>query len=669
VHPGEAPLWRYWGPRLTEDALPGMALREDQPPPTTWALQRDERLSIFPGLGLGWFGQPALLAHRGAEAWTLAITDCTVEHPDAARLRFHLTDSVARLAVTIDAHLDPASDALALNTRLTNQGDAILDVQWLAAGGIPLPADAASVRSYGGRYNDEFVPIDDPLTRSIWRRENRRGIASHDCFPGAVVHCADGTAYGAQLSWSGNHAQQIEWLDDGRHHWQMGEWLAPGEVLLNPGETLQSPEMLATCSTAGADGVAHNFHRAIRTRTPWPGGAMKPRPVHLNTWEACYFNHDEAGLKALATAAANVGVERFVLDDGWFHGRHSDHNSLGDWWPDTGKYPCGLKPLADHVVAQGIEFGLWIEPEMVSPDSDLYRAHPDWALQTAGRPFVTGRHQLVLDLSRPEVADHVFASITAVLDDLPISYLKWDHNRDLTHAGTSPRYRQQVHAAYALIDRFRSRYPHIEIEACAGGGGRIDAGIAAHVHRFWPSDNLDPLARLAIQSGFLQFLPPEVMGSHVGASPAHSSGRQSPMRLRCGVAMMGAFGVELHLGTLDDPDRAELVQGIALYKQHRHLLHGNRIWHGEQAGLLFWQAHGSADELLLFIVGIAPSMQNSVGRVCLSMLDSSATYAVRDIHSEDSAPMITTGKSLAKEGVGLAPALPGQCQIFHIAAQ
>ncbi|MGL4314700.1 MAG: alpha-galactosidase, partial [Sphingomonas sp.] len=548
-------------------------------------------------------------AHRGGQNWSFAVTDCPIERRDAHRLRFHAVDGISRIALTLDVHLDPATDTLIASTTLINQGADILDVQWLAAIGLPLPANAASVLSYSGRYSSEFTPVTDPLSRSIWRRENRRGLTSHDNFPGALVQCADGSAYGAQLAWSGNHIQQIEGCDDGRRHWQLGEGLAPGEVRLAPGATLTSPEVLATCSADGADGVAWNFHRAIRARTPWPGGVMKPRPVHLNTWEACYFFHDEAALRDLADAAAAIGVERFVLDDGWFKGRNSDMSSLGDWTPDPVKYPGGLAPLANHVTSLGMEFGLWVEPEMVSPDSDLFRAHPDWVLQVPDRSPLTMRNQLVLDMARAEVSDYLFDALAALLQSLPISYLKWDHNRDLTHAGVTPRYRQQVLATYALLDRLRAAFPNVEIEACAGGGGRIDAGIAARTHRFWTSDNLDAISRAAIQQGFLQFMPPELMGAHVGTAPAHSTGRNQAMAFRCGVALAGAFGVELDVRTLDDADRTTLAAAIARYKQLRSICHTGQTWRGAPVDGLHWMAMGDPSDFVIFIIRTEPETQ------------------------------------------------------------
>ena len=637
---GEAPLWRYWGPRLP-DAVALPPLRALRPTPS-FSLDFDQPLSIFPGLGVGWFGESALLAHRAGHDWTFQATDCVVEQR-GQKAGVRLTDDVAKIGISITLDLDAESDVLSVSTTLTNLGAAILDVQWLAAGTLPLPSNAREVRSFGGRHNDEFVPITDLLTRSTWRRENRRGLTSHDCFPGAVVEAA-GAIYGAQLAWSGNQAQSIEWLDDGRFQWQMGEWLAPGEVRLAAGESITTPEMLATCGV-DSNVVAQNFHTAIRQRIIWPDGKMKPRPVHLNTWEGFYFDHDEAALMELADAGAAVGIERFVLDDGWFEGRNDDTSSLGDWWTDNAKYPTGLRPLADHVVGLGMEFGLWVEPEMVNPDSALYRAHPDWALATPGRPIITARNQLVLDMAMPEVGDYLFEKIATLLKDLPISYLKWDHNRDLTTAGAQPRYRKQVAAAYALMARLRTAYPHVEIETCAGGGGRIDAGVIRHTHRFWTSDNIDAVSRVSIQRGFLQFMPPELMGSHVGASPAHATGRSQSMDFRGAVALPGHFGVELDVRKLDESDRAKLAEWITRYKAHRDRLHHGKVWLGDGDDGLLWQAHGDADGLLLFVYRVAPQSHRHAPIVKLPMLDSNRRYRIDGIEY-DGAWLIQHGLSL-----------------------
>ncbi|MGL5837711.1 MAG: alpha-galactosidase, partial [Sphingorhabdus sp.] len=613
----------------------------------SFSLDFDQPLSIFPGFGVGWFGESALLAHRKGKDWNFQATRCEVDCHDISAT-INLEDAVARINVKIFLSLDPASDVLSIKTVLTNSSPSrtdggTLDVQWLAAGTLPLPADAREVHSYGGRHNDEFLPVVDTLTRSIWRRENRRGLTSHACFPGAIVK-TDHVAYGMQLAWSGNHAQSIEWLEEGRYQWQTGEWLAPGEVRLAPGESIETPEMLATCSL-DTDGVAQNFHAAIRRRVDWPGGIMKPRPVHLNTWEGFYFDHDEAALIELAAAAAVIGIERFVLDDGWFQGRNDDTSSLGDWWADSVKYPNGLKPLAEHVTGLGMEFGLWIEPEMVNPDSELYRTHPDWALATPGRPTITGRNQLVLDMARPEVSDYLFEKIATLLEELPVGYLKWDHNRDLTTAGLRPCYRQQVQAAYALMSRLRRAFPHIEIEACAGGGGRIDAGIVRYTHRFWTSDNIDAVSRISIQRGFLQFMPPELMGAHIGTSPAHATGRRQSMDFRGVVALPGHLGVELDVRKLNDEDRETLRHWIAFYKGHRDGLHKGRVWQGKGTDNLLWQAHGQPDDLLLLVYRVGQQSQPYTSPIRLPMLDRNRRYAV-DGKAQDGAWLVQHGLAL-----------------------
>ncbi len=651
VRPHEAPLWRYWGPRLPDGVVPPAPLRQERPEPS-FSLHQDVPLSLFPGIGMGWFGAPALAAHRAGQDWTHATTRCSVKTLAEDTLRFDLIDAVADLAIAISVRLDPASDVLTLSATLTNTGKAVLDVNALASACLPLPPDAQSVLSYTGRHNSEFVAIEDTLSRSGWRRENRRGLTSHDSFPGALVQCADGTAYGAQLAWSGNHLQSIDWLDDGRRQWLLGEWLAPGELRLKPGDSITAPDVLATVSAQGMDGVSQAFHRAIRARIVWPGGEMSPRKVHLNTWEGFYFDHDLDALKALADAAADMGIERFVLDDGWFSGRDDDTSSLGDWWPDPVKYPQGLAPLARHVTGLGMEFGLWVEPEMVNPDSGLYRTHPDWALHVDGRPLLTARNQLVLNMSLPQVRNYLFGAIALLLRELPIAYLKWDHNRDLTHAGNHAAYRSHVLGTYELMGWLRAAFPAVEIESCAGGGGRIDAGIVAHSHRFWTSVCIDAVSRVGIQRGFLRFMPPELMGSHVGACPAHSTGRMQAMSFRSAVALPGHFGVELDLRCLDQGDRDELAQAIARYKALRGRFHHNHVWQGEAGDHVLWQAHGDRHDLLLQVTRIAPTSWRHAPHPRLPMLDPARTYRVEPEQGE---AREIAGSWLIRNGLPLPP--------------
>ena len=684
-----APLWRYFGPRLPDAALPGVGLRQTRPIPS-FSLDEDIPLSVFPLFGLGGFGAPALLAHRGGRDFAHGFTSCETTWVEAGRRLFiSLEDEVAGLAVEVELGVVGAGAALEMRTSLINRGAAPLDVSWLAAAVLPLPASAERVRSYSGRHNREFAPFEDRLSPASWVRENRRGLTSHDSFPGAVVACEGATAqagvvYSAQLAWSGNHVQRIDRLEDGRRCWQMGEWLAPGEVLLAPGERMTSPDVLAVCSSGGFDGAAQAMHAAIRERMTWPDGAMAPRPVHLNTWEAVYFDHSLEDLKTLAGLAAEAGVERFVLDDGWFHRRHDDRAGLGDWTPDRDKYPDGLGPLAQHVVGLGMAFGLWVEPEMINPDSDLYRAHPDWCLHLEGRARPTARNQLVLDLARDEAVDHLFARIGALLDVLPISYLKWDHNRDLAPAGHEGRsaYRRQIEGAWRLMDRLRAKWPHVEIEACAGGGGRIDAGIIRRTHRFWTSDCIDAVSRMEIQHGFLQFMPPEIMGAHIGASPSHSTERSQALDFRAAVALPGHLGLEFDLRTMSAAEREELAAWIALYKRLRDRLHTGRVWRGAAGDGVVWQAHGGEDALILFAYRLAPPVDKYAPRLRLPMLQGAGPMRVRRIaqpashrRPRSSAPafaamaqegVVMDGAWLALDGLPLPEMATEACDIFEL---
>ena len=603
-----APAWRWWGPRVGTAGLPSLV---EIRPAASFSLDVDQPLAVVPSFGTGWFGAPALRAHRSGRHFAQTFACETIER-DGDALTITLADRAA--GITLVQRLAMADGVLTLSASVANDGEDPLDVEWLAAGTLPLPADAHGIRSFTGRHNAEFVARDEPMPAHGWVRENRRGLTGHAgppgvfiTGPGATWHA--GRVHAAQLAWSGNHRLAIERDDEGFWTLQMGEALAPGEVRLRPGERYDTPAMLAACSTGGMNGAIQAFHAAMRARAPWPAGGMRPRPVHVNSWEGFYFDHDEAALMTLATRSAALGVERFVLDDGWFSRRDDDGAALGDWVADARKYPNGLGPLAAHVVDLGMEFGLWVEPEMVNPDSDLFRAHPEWALEIGGARL-TSRNQLVLDLGRAEVRDSLFARLDALLRALPIAYLKWDHNRDLAPAANGDggaTYRAHVTGAYALMDRLLEAHPTLEIEACAGGGGRIDAGIAARAHRFWTSDNIDAATRVAMQRGFLHFMPPETMGAHVGASPAHATGRRQGMAFRAAVALPGHLGVELDPADVATDDAAILAAAIARYKTLRDRLHHGRVWLGDGPDGLVWQAHGEPGDLLLLVTRIAPT--------------------------------------------------------------
>ena len=350
-------------------------------------------------------------------------------------------------------------------------------------------------------------------------------------------------------------------------------------MILDPGALYETPTLYAALSDHGLNGLSDRLHPFVRDTIL--GGRLrdKPRPVHFNTWEAVYFRHELAELKALADSAAAVGAERFVLDDGWFKGRGDDTSSLGDWTPDPLKYPDGLGPLVAHVRGLGLEFGLWVEPEMANADSDLLRAHPDWILGESGRIQPLGRGQYVLDLTRPEVSEAIFGQIDALLAAQPIGYLKWDMNRDLTHpvSGGRPASHAQTRAVYALIDRLRTAHPGVEIESCASGGGRADYEILRRTDRIWTSDCNDPIERQSIQRTFSIFFPPEVMGAHVGPADSHTTARTTSLDLRAMTALFGHMGIEADVRAFAPRELEALASAIALHKALRLPLHGGRL--------------------------------------------------------------------------------------------
>ncbi|WP_426167564.1 alpha-galactosidase [Sandarakinorhabdus sp. DWP1-3-1] len=575
------PVVLYWGPLLPALDPAGLALlggrAEANASPRVAA-----PLALTPQAGQGWPGRPGLAAHRDGRGWaSYALLDGVEASPD--RAVFTSVDPANGLALVHDLRLD--SDVLVATTTLTNRGDLPLTVDHLAAPVLPVPGLADRIIGFEGRWAGEFQTVEMPRHIGTWLRENRRGRTSHDAFPGVILAEAGanesrGLAWGWHLGWSGNHRLAVDTLSDGRGLVMMEELLLPGEVRLATGESLGSPTLYAAASAAGLSGLSQAFHRHLRARPEHARLRAKPRPVHYNSWEAVYFDHDPAVLADLASRAAAVGAERFVLDDGWFKGRRSDRAGLGDWTVDPAVWPDGLGPIIAHVRDLGMEFGLWVEPEMVNPDSDLYRAHPDWVLATPPAPQLDFRHQLVLDFGRADVREHLFGAVDALLRDHPIAYLKWDMNRDISHPGGADGRagaRAHVLGLYDVLDRLRATHPGVEIESCASGGGRADYAILARTDRIWTSDSNDSIDRLGIQRGFSHFFPAELMGSHVGPRRCHISGRVLPMALRVATALFGHMGMEMDLREMDAEETAILTAGVALHKQHRALIHGGGL--------------------------------------------------------------------------------------------
>ncbi len=531
---------------------------------------------LLPCGGMGLFGWPALQGHRHGRDW---IAQFGPWHSNSEHCALVLDgrDDVARLSIRIHLSITKGG-ALTMRSSLTNTGSEAFTLDRMMAGSLLLEADQKSVTTIDGTWGYEFQMRQELLGSALWLKENRRGRTSHDRYPALLFEGSGGTVTGLHLAWSGNHLMAIDRLDDGRRLVHAGELFEPGEKRLAENETYISPALVMMQSRDGLDGITESFHAHVRDEVlGWPGKIMAPRKVLINTWEGNYFSHDVEHLKRQATAAAKLGVERFVLDDGWFGARDDDTSSLGDWLVDRRKYPEGLTPLIDHVKGLGMDFGLWFEPEMINENSDLYRAHPDWVLRIEGRGLLPSRFQHVLDLTRQDVATFLFDRMDDLLSSNAISFIKWDMNRDLTHAGNaggSTAGGGQTRAVMALMAKIRAKHPSVEIESCSSGGGRADYGVLANTHRVWVSDCTDALERLTIQRGASIFLPPEVMGAHVSASPNHQTGRRHSLAFRALVALPYHFGLELNPLEMEDEEATEIAGYIALHKRLRPLLHG-----------------------------------------------------------------------------------------------
>lgn len=677
----------HWGEILPTDEIAG-ALAEGLARPTPHAgLECEAPIGLMADAGRGYSGHPGLALHRAGQDF---LTDLRVHdrrHTDV-EITLDLADERAGVAVTLAYRIYPDCDVLEATTHITNTGSTPLQLDWCASIIVPVPGRIAELIASGGRWCREFVLDRTELPVRSWLAENRTGRTSHQNVPALTLGSVgfsetDGLLMGAALAWSGNHRILLDRLADGRRVLHCGALFLPGEIILAPGAGFDSPKAFTTCSTAGLGGYSANWHRFTRTYIlPQMNG---PRKVHLNTWEAVYFDHDIPILKRLADSAAAIGVERFILDDGWFLNRSDDHRALGDWVPDPSKYPDGLTPLISHVHGLGMDFGLWVEPEMVNPDSELFRAHPDWILHQPGRPPITGRHQYVLDLARPEVFTYLLGALDQLLTKNEIAYLKWDMNRDLTapgHHGVASVDRQ-TRGVYRLIDELRSRHPTVEIESCASGGARADLGILQRTHRVWPSDCNDALERIAILRGFGLYLPPEIMGAHIGPSPAHTTGRKLDFGFQAAIALFGHFGLELDVTALSEADRTLLARWIARYKHYRTLLHGGvsvRLEPDDPGMVANGVIAQDRGEALVCCARVTTSSAIITPPLRITGLDPGSRYSVRiiertDHHSRqmrattkfiDGETLSLSGAALAACGVQLPNLAPESAVLIHI---
>jgi alpha-galactosidase len=572
-------------------------------------------------------------------------------------------DTIAGLEIETEISLNEFG-ILFVSQSLTNLGTTNFDLAefntWL-----PLPDRAAVSLDYTGSWIKERKPQRRKIQTGIWSREVREGRSSHDYTIAQLAMTEDanyqlGEVWSVALQWSGNSRHLIERQPTGRTTIGAGELLLPGEVILQPGEKYEVPRVAAAYSNQGIDGITDRHYRWLRSRATHPTN-IKPRPLTLNVWEAVYFDHNLQKLTELADVAKQVGVERFVLDDGWFGSRRNDHSGLGDWVVSPEVWPNGLKPLADVLESRGIEFGLWFEGEMIQVDSDLYRAHPEWVLHVADRLPPEGRLQQVLDLTHEGAYNHVLEQVSAVLSSCKISYIKWDHNRTLVEPGHfgRPAVRQQTLAIYRLFDELKRRFPGLEIESCSSGGGRIDLGMVEHADRFWTSDCNDALERQYIQRYTQTVIPPELLGSHIGPTTAHTSHRTHSLGFRAITALFGHAGIEWDITGCSIDEIETLKSWSNYYKANRNLIHSGKMIRVDQpndeAFVHGVVAQDKSKAIFAYVAlkGTTGSLPNSLR---ILGLEPNANYAVKLVEPAGSAVEIGRKSPQWFEGVTLTGA-------------
>ncbi|WP_221583528.1 alpha-galactosidase [Microbacterium sp. G2-8] len=647
--------------------------------------------TVIPLPADGWVGTPGIEGHRDGTAFSPELTLTGVEvarTDDAQTIEAALADPAVGIEVTVRLAL-LASGILRADAELANVGEDTYTLDALRVL-IPVPAEADELLDFVGRHIRERSPQRKPFDVGTHLREGRRGRTGSDATPVLVAGSAgfgfrQGEAWGVHVAWSGHHRALAEHGYTGTRVLGGGELLLPGEVRLEPGEAYRAPAVYAAYGD-GLDALAGRFHAHLRARPQHP---RSPRPVVINTWEAVYFDHDLDALTALAEKASSVGVERFVLDDGWFVGRTDDTRALGDWQVDPERWPEGLAPLFDRVRGLGMEVGLWFEPEMINEDSELFRAHPDWILGPAGRIPRTGRHQQVLNLAHPDAYAHLLETMSELIARYGIDYIKWDHNRDLLEPGDVRTGRAAVHAqtlaAYALIDELKRRHPGLEIESCASGGGRIDLGILERTDRVWASDCIDALERQQIERWTAQLIPPELIGSHVGSPTAHTTGRTHTLGFRAATALFGHFGIEWDLRRASDGELEELRGWIELYRRERALLHSGSLVRLDVPDPAY-AAHGvvsvDGERALFTFVATDTGVSAFPGRLRLAGLDPRRRYRVEPIDlsrgglisSPTGQPAwidgeaVATGDALQRAGLAMPRLHPEQAFVFRLTA-
>ena len=599
----------YFGKRLHDKADFSYLVEKCERPMTSYIYEWDRTFSLehirqeYPVYGTTDYRHPAieLLQENGSrisefQYESYEIIDgkpklsglpatYTESEGEAQTLRIFLKDALTGAKLALLYTIFDEYSAIARSAYIENAGEKNLHVLNMMSLSLDLPDKDYEWMQLSGAWSRERYIKNRTLEQGITAIDSMRGNSSHEHNPFLALkrHNTDenaGEAIGISLVYSGNFRMQAE--VDTHNVTRITAGINPEgfDWKLEPGESFQTPEAVLVYSENGLNGMSQTFQKLYAKRLARGYWRDKARPILNNNWEATYFDFTEDRLVEIAGKAKECGVELFVLDDGWFGARRNDRAGLGDWVANEELLPNGIKGLSERIEALGLKFGLWFEPEMVNKDSDLYRAHPDWILQTPGRNTSHGRYQYVLDFARKEVVDYIYGMMTKLLSESKISYIKWDMNRSITECYSSklPSDRQgevfhrYILGVYDLYERLTNEFPEVLFESCASGGGRFDPGMLYYAPQGWTSDDTDAIERLKIQYGTSMVYPVSCMGSHVSASPNHQTNRVTPLETRADVAYFGTFGYELDLLKLGEEDKAEIRRQIAFMKEKRDLI-------------------------------------------------------------------------------------------------
>jgi alpha-galactosidase len=647
----------------------------------------------YPVTGTGDFRIPALaattadgssvlqLAYAGHEIRRgkpgldgLPATYVESEH-EAATVDVLLRDDPSGLELRLRYTIFSEVAAVTRSVRVRNAGSAAIRLETVMSASLDLPDADWTLVHLSGAWARERHPVVRRLAPGNQSVSSRRGASSHQHNPFLALARPSSTeehgdVLGVSLVYSGNFLAEVEVDSFDTARLRVGIEPETFSWLLEPGAEFQAPEAVMAWSGTGFGGLSDTYHSLFRGRLARGSWRDRPRPVLINNWEATYFGFDEPKLLEIANAARDLGMELLVLDDGWFGKRDDDTTSLGDWFVDRRKLPDGVDGLARKVEAIGLRFGLWIEPEMISERSRLFEEHPEWAIGVPGRPRTPSRQQFVLDLSRTEVVDHVFGVLSEVLGSAPISYVKWDMNRNITEpwSPSLPPDRQgeffhrYILGVYDLYRRLTTAFPEILFESCAGGGGRFDPGILAFAPQGWTSDDTDAVERLRIQWGTSIVYPQSSMGAHVSAVPNHQVGRVTSLSARAAVAFFGAFGYELDPTSFTDDERREVAEQVAFYKGWRDLFQFGRFvrlqspFEGDGNETAWMVVADGARTAIVAHYRVLNRPTGRAGWLRLRGLDPSRTYRVSSWPEPAPTPIRRGGDDLM--GAGLALAAP-----------